>query len=85
VLGAPADDLPNIRERAPDVGLEVVDFPIQGQQTNSYAEFRKMVRETAAKDVRYLGVMLYGEKKKISRIVGKYGLLTDRSAPAVAG
>jgi hypothetical protein len=80
VLGAPAADLPLLRDRAKQVGLEVVDFPIQGQQTNNYAEFRKMVGETDPDQVRYLGVMIYGDKKKVSRIVGKYTLLRDRAA-----
>jgi hypothetical protein len=85
VLGAHARDLLAIREKARAVGLEVVDFPTQGQQTNDYAEFRKMVRETAPGDVHYLGVMVYGEKRKVSRIVGRYSLLADRSAREVSG
>jgi hypothetical protein len=79
VLGVPAADLPDIRARAMAAGFDVVDFPIQGQQTNNYVEFRRMLSETAPDRVRYLGVMIYGEKKRLSRIVGKYGLLKDRS------
>lgn len=78
VLGAPASDLPSLRDRARQAGLEVIDFPAQGQATNDYGEFRRMMAETAPDQVRYLGVMVYGERKKISRIVGKYGLLRDR-------
>jgi hypothetical protein len=91
VLGAPAADLPSLRDRAKRAGLEVVDFPTQGQQTNNYAEFCRMVGETAADQVRYLSVMVYGEKKKVGRIVGKYGLLRDsplsdrEASEAVAG
>jgi hypothetical protein len=86
VLGAPAADLASLRDRASQAGLEVVDFPMQGQQTNDYAEFRRMVGETAPDQLRYLGVMVYGEKKKVSRIVGKYSLLRDRVVnDAVAG
>jgi hypothetical protein len=79
VLGAPAADLASLRDRANQAGLEVVDFPAQGQETNDYAEFRRLVRETAPDQVRYLGLMVYGERKKVSRIVGKYGLLRDRA------
>ncbi len=78
VLGAPATELPSLRDKARQAGLEVVDFPAQGQQTNDYAEFRRMLGETAPDQVRYLGVMVYGDRKKLSRIVGKYGLLRDR-------
>jgi len=75
VLGAPAGDLAALREQARNAGLHVVDFPIQGQETNNYAAFRRMVRETAPDQIRYLGVMIYGEKKRVNRIVGRYGLL----------
>jgi hypothetical protein len=52
-----------------------VDFPVQGQQTNDYGEFRRIMSVTAPNDVQYLGVMLFGTKKKVGRIVGKYALL----------
>jgi hypothetical protein len=32
VLGAPADDLPTVRGKAIAAGLDVVDFPVQGQK-----------------------------------------------------
>lgn len=75
VLGAPADDLAAVRDKAIAAGLEVVDFPAQGQQTNDYAEFRRLVRQTDPAELRYIGVMIYGTKKKVSRIVGRYSLL----------
>ena len=75
VLGAPGSDLPRLREKALAAGLDVVDFPAAGQTTTDYALFQSMMRETAPDEVRYVGVMLYGERKKVSRVVGKYGLL----------
>lgn len=75
VLGAPADDLPAIRGKAVAAGLEVVDFPVQGQQTTDYGEFQRLVRETNPEALRYLGVMIYGTRKKVSRVVGRYSLL----------
>jgi hypothetical protein len=75
VLGAPADELPAIRGKAVAVGLEVVDCPVQGQQTNDYAEFQRLVRDIDSDALRYLGVMIYGTKKKVSRVVGRYSLL----------
>jgi hypothetical protein len=75
VLGAPVQDLPSIRGKAIQAGIEVVDFPVQGQQTNDYGEFRRMMSATAPNDVQYLGVMLFGTKKKVGRIVGRYSLL----------
>jgi len=84
VLGAPAAALASLRDQASQADLEVVDFPAQGQETNDYAEFRKMVGETAPDQIRYLGVMVYGERKKVSRIVGKYALLRDRAVHEAA-
>jgi hypothetical protein len=75
VLGAPIGDLPTVREKAIAAGLEVVDFPVQGQQTNDYTEFQRLVSETEPMELRYLGVMIYGAKKQVSRIVGRYSLL----------
>ncbi len=75
VLGAPAADMPAIRQKAMAAGFDLVGFPAQGQQTNDYAEFREMVRLTQPDELRYLGLMIYGEKKKLSRIVGRYELL----------
>ena len=75
VLGAPQDDLPRIRSRALEAGLAVVDFPVEGQATNDYAEFRRLMSGLAPDSVQYLGIMLLGPKKKVGRIVGKYSLL----------
>lgn len=75
ILGAPADDLPKLREKAERRGLDVVAFPAEGQQTNDYAEFQRRVHATSAQDIRYLGVMLYGSRREMGKVVGKYGLL----------
>jgi len=48
---------------------------VQGQQTTDYAEFQRLVSETNPAELRYLGVMIYGAKKSVARIVGRYGLL----------
>lgn len=75
VLGAPADDLAAVRDKAIAAGLEVVNFPVQGQQTTDYAEFQRLISKTDPAELRYVGVMIYGTKKKVSRIVGRYSLL----------
>jgi hypothetical protein len=77
VLGTPASDLPALRQKAMSDDLEVVDFPVQGQQTTDYQQFRSMMAATDAGQVGYLGVMIYGDRKKVGRIVGKYKLLND--------
>jgi len=75
VLGAPAAELIALRDKARARGLEVVDFPVQGQETTDYAAFRRMVSETAPADILYLGVMIFGGRKQVGRLVGRYRLL----------
>src|ERR1700745_1233744 len=45
---------------------EAVRLPVQAQQTTDYAEFRRLLSETNPEAIRYLGVMIYGPKKKVS-------------------
>jgi hypothetical protein len=75
ILGAPKEELAVIRRKAIEAELEVVSFPVQGQQTTDYAEFKRMMSCAVPESIAYLGVMLYGSKKKVGRIVGKYSLL----------
>jgi hypothetical protein len=75
VLGAPKDDLAVIRRKAIEAAIDVVGFPVQGQQTTDYAEFKRMMSCALPENIAYLGIMLFGSRKKVSRIVGKYSLL----------
>ncbi len=80
VLEAPAADFPRLREKALAAGLDVVDFPVEGQQTTDYAEFQRLFAEVDPESVQYLGMMVYGTKKRVSRLVGRYGLLKSTGA-----
>ncbi|MFL9879579.1 DUF2000 domain-containing protein [Herbaspirillum rhizosphaerae] len=75
VLAASRDELTNIRAKGVEIGCDVVDFPVQGQETTDYQAFSDAVRKVATIDLGYLGVALIGEKKPISRIVANIGLL----------
>lgn len=75
VLAAPATDLRDVRARALKNGIDVVDFPSQGQQTTDYAEFGARVREVLTEDLSYVGIGLYGTRKSVGRIVGKFSFL----------
>jgi hypothetical protein len=66
ILGASAGDLPAIRAKALAHNLAVIDFPVQGQQTNDYGAFGALS---------YVGVGIYGLRKAVGKIVGRYGLL----------
>ena len=75
VLAANAADLSDVRARALKRSLDVVDFPCQGQQTTDYVEFGARVREVPAEHLAYVGVGLYGPRKDVGRIVGRFPLL----------
>jgi hypothetical protein len=75
VLAAPAPELGAVRAKALKDGIDVVDFPVQGQQTTDYAAFLAQVREVATETLAYVGVGLYGRRKVVGRIVGRFSLL----------
>lgn len=75
VLAATQDELARLRDKGLTAGCDIVDFPVEGQQTTNYAAFRDAVALVAPQDLRYVGVALVGERKPISKIVANCGLL----------
>jgi hypothetical protein len=75
VLRAARDELTRLRERARAASLEVVDFPVFGQQTNDYDEFRSRIAETRSSELRYLGVAVRGAKPEVRKLTGSLALL----------
>jgi hypothetical protein len=75
VLAASAPDIVGVRSKALKDGVDVVDFPSQGQQTTDYAEFGARVAELSTEELTYVGVGLYGHRKAVGRIVGRFPLL----------
>lgn len=75
VLAAPAPELLALRAKARKGGVDVVDFPAQGQQTTDYAAFGAAVRTVTADALAYVGVGVYGGRKAVGRLVGKFPLL----------
>jgi hypothetical protein len=75
VLRAASDDLAEIRRRAAADGVSVIDFPVFGQQTNDYDEFRGMVAATPTSELSYLGVALSGPRRAVGRLTGRLALL----------
>ncbi len=76
LLAASQAELPEIRARGLAAGCDVVDFPVEGQQTKDYREFRDAVAALRPEAIRYTGVALVGQRKEISKIVGKLALLS---------
>jgi len=75
VLCASADMLTQLRERALTTDVEVIDFPIEGQQTTDYEAFRRAVSRVPRSELRLVGLCLYGAKKPVTRLVGSLPLL----------
>ena len=55
--------------------MSVVDFPVFGQQTTDYDEFRGMVAATPSAELSYLGVALSGSGRAVRRLTGRLALL----------
>ena len=75
VVSATAAELSDLRNRAAKAGLDVVDFPVQGQETTDYGRFGALVASVPAEALNYVGVGLYGPRKMVGRFVGKFPLL----------
>ena len=76
VLRAPSSRLTDMRIAAAlDGGLDVIDFPAFGQQTNDYDEFCAHIAQTPAAQLRYLGVAVYGARRAVARLTGSLPLL----------
>ncbi|HTH62433.1 MAG TPA: DUF2000 domain-containing protein [Paraburkholderia sp.] len=75
VLAADQATLARIRDKGVAAGCDVVDFPVQGQQTTDYSAFRDAVARVATADLQFVGVALIGERKAIGKIVANLGLL----------
>lgn len=55
--------------------LFVVDFSNAAQTTKNYEEYTQKIASFTVNDLEYLGLALYGEKKKINKLTGSMGLL----------
>jgi hypothetical protein len=75
VLGASQEELPRLRWKAIECGCDVIDFPVQGQQTNDYAEFRKAVASIATEMMQYTAIALVGQKKQVHSVTSALRLL----------
>lgn len=75
VLSAPAEALAGLRAKAVQGGCDVVDFPVQGQQTTDYQAFIEAVAQVSEEELRYLGLALLGPRKAVGKLVGNLALL----------
>jgi hypothetical protein len=75
VLCAPRALLTELRMRATPAGVGVIDFPTFGQQTTDYDEVRGKVAQTQTAELEYLGIVLHGSRRAVTRLTGSLRLL----------
>ena len=55
--------------------VAAVDFTDLAQSCRTYGEFQEKMARTAGEDLRYLGLAICGDKRKVSRLTGSLPLL----------
>ena len=76
VLKAEAEALRSIRFEATGVeGMLVVDLTDVAQASKTYGEYEQKMAAAAPENLRYLGVILYGDKKPVNKLTGGLPLL----------
>lgn len=68
-------ELVGIRQTAIENGCDVVDFPVEGQQTKNYEEFVEMTAQIRPEEMKYTGIAIIGQKKVINKIVRRLEML----------
>jgi hypothetical protein len=53
----------------------VVDFSNAAQMTKNYNDYTEKIAQFGTKELQYLGIALYGDKKKITKLTGNLPLL----------
>lgn len=78
ILKGSTELIREIRQRLCDKEFEdvtSVDFSDMAQSCKTYDEFVKKIAETEEIDLRYLGIGIFGVKKKINKLTGNIPLL----------
>jgi hypothetical protein len=75
MLCASQEQLSTLRGLALANQCDVVDFPVEGQQTKNYAEFMDMTAAIATDELHYTGIALIGPRKRINRLVKGLALI----------
>jgi Protein of unknown function (DUF2000) len=74
-LAATPQDLRQFVEAGTSARIDVVRFPVEGQQIKKYTEFLETIEKTQGADMYYVAIALVGERKPISNQVSKLALL----------
>ncbi len=78
VLAGSREQIKNIRDILFDVAyadIAVIDFSEVAQKCLDYEDYIKMLSSLSSEELHYLGICLYGPKKKVNKLTGNLGLL----------
>lgn len=76
VLKASADLVRKTRLKAGEApGVFVVDFTDAAQTSKTYEDYERKISARTTRELGYLGVALYGDKKAVNRLTGSLPLL----------
>ncbi len=76
VLKASGEVLRDLRRRAEEEDLLVVDFTDAAQTSKTYEDYERKIAAVSTEQLNYLGVAFYGAKKPVNRLTGSLPLLT---------
>ena len=78
ILGASKEQIKEIRKRllsAEENELLLVDFTNIAQQAKTYENYESQMLETTEDSIQYIGIGIYGDKKKINKTTGNLSLI----------
>lgn len=76
ILKSNAEEIRQLREKAVALNhLLVVDFCDAAQTTKTYEEYTNKIGSFQASELSYLGIAIYGSKKKVNKLTGNMPLL----------
>jgi len=68
MLCAEQDIVNQIRSTALEKGCDVVDFPVQGQRTKNYEEFKSVMTGVLPGEIEYTGLAIVGSRNVVNKI-----------------
>lgn len=78
ILSGTRDQIKEIRDITFDAAysdIRVIDFSEVAQKCLEYDDYIRMLSCLPSLDIYYLGICLYGPKKKVNKLTGSLGLL----------
>ncbi|WP_371381190.1 DUF2000 domain-containing protein [Sporomusa aerivorans] len=78
ILGGGREQIKELRDRLFDTAfadVTTIDFSEVAQRSLEYADYTGVLSRLSGPDLYYLGVCLYGPKKKVNKLTGNIALL----------